>query len=167
MKNNKVTIIILAIVVVVAAFYYFSGSTSTNESTGTPVTATTTTDSATPAVNPATGSVKPATGGTTAPAYAGDSFRINQRKLINNVFVTPIHLTLDSRCPVDVKCIQAGTVDVNTLLQSGNLSQNFILSVGKTVTFAGKKITLTSVAPQKTSTKTLAESDYTFVITVK
>jgi hypothetical protein len=93
--------------------------------------------------------------------------KIGQKLLINGVWVTPLHVTYDGRCPVDVKCIQAGTVDLGILLQSENLSQNFILSLGKSIVFAGKTITFSSVSPKKVSTKTIGEAEYRFVITVK
>lgn len=127
-------------------------------------TATTATTSVPNVVVPVTKPVvkKPAV---TTPAITYS--KIGQQLLIGGVFVTPLHVTYDGRCPVDVKCIQAGTVDLGILLQSGNLSQNFILSLGKSVVFAGKTVTFTSVSPKKVSTKTIGEAEYRFVITVK
>lgn len=93
--------------------------------------------------------------------------KIGQRSLINGVSITPSKVTYDSRCPKDVTCVQAGTVELGVLLESGSLSQNVIIVLNKATVFAGKQIILTSVTPSKISTKTIKESDYRFVITVK
>ncbi len=93
--------------------------------------------------------------------------KIGQRISINRMYVTPTKVTYDSRCPKDVKCIQAGTVELGVLLESGTLSQNAIITLGKPFYFAERQVTLTSVVPSKVSTKTIKESEYRFTISVK
>lgn len=164
MKNKNIAVIAIAILIVlIGAYYYFGNESTENPSDDKVVSTSTDTSNLSPTdttgVN--TGVKNP------TPAVASAYLKVGERKLINGVFITPIHLTLDSRCPSDVKCIQAGTTDINTLVQKGNVSQNVILSLNKSVLFSGKQITLTSVTPKKLSTQTLVESDYNFLITVK
>ena len=164
MKNKNVIVSILVGILLLGGIYYLVGNKSAEELSDT---ATTTTDTDTsvstkPGVKPAPKPVSP-TIVTTTNYY----IRINERKLVNGMFVTPLHVTYDGRCPTDIKCVQAGTVDVSTLLQINNLSQNFVLSLNKPIVFGGKQITLVEVNPKKLSTKTLTEADYSFVITVK
>lgn len=165
MKNKNVIVSVLAAVVILGGIYYFAGNSSTTvDNSGLTATTTATTtptavkQNTKPTVKPVPGTIVPTTN-----YYIG----INERKLLNGMFVTPIHVTYDGRCATDVKCVQAGTVDVNTILQINNLSQSFILSLNKTIIFAGKQVTLTEVTPKKLSTKTLTDADYRFVITVK
>lgn len=93
--------------------------------------------------------------------------RLGQKTLINGIYVTPVKVSYDSRCPQDMQCIQAGSVDLGVLLESGSLSQNLIITSGKTYTFAKKQITLTSVLPARISTKKITEAEYRFLFTVK
>ena len=44
---------------------------------------------------------------------------LNQRILTNGVHLTPLEVVSDSRCPIDVQCIQAGTVTVRTRIEEG------------------------------------------------
>lgn len=166
MKNKNVTIWIIAGLIILAGIYYFAGTKMTDTPLENSTISTSTDTTSLSPTNTNTGAVKPVVN-TPVSTVASGYLKIGQRKLISGVFVTPIHLTLDSRCPTDVKCIQAGTADINTLVQKGNVSQNVILSLNKTVAFSGKQITLTSVTPRKLSTQTIAESDYEFLITVK
>ena len=101
------------------------------------------------------------------PAVVTVYAKIGQRIFQNGISITPSKVTYDSRCPRDVQCIQAGTVELGVLLQSGSDSQNVIITLGKPFIFAGKIITLSVVTPAKVSKKTIAVSDYKFLFTVK
>lgn len=68
----------------------------------------------------------------------------------------------DSRCPVDVQCIWAGTVRVNVHASYGVISKNIILSLGVPYEINGHSVTLTAVLPEQRSTATINPSDYTF-----
>lgn len=163
-NNNSVVLVLVAIVFLVGG--YFLG---VNKNSGNTLSVSTTTGD--------TSSVLVATTSDTAtnkvvvkkvvPVTTNNYLKVDQRTVLNGVYITPIKVAYDSRCPKDVQCIQAGTVDVGVLLESGNLSQNIIITIGKSIIFAGKTVTLTNVAPNKVSTKTILESDYRFTFTVK
>lgn len=170
MKNKNIVLLILVVMVFLLGVAYFLGtqqnkiivdtsnvSTTTDPVTGDSVTGTTTTTTTTNKIVPKKIVTVPTSN------YIG----IGQRTLINSVYVTPIKVAYDSRCPKDVQCIQAGSLDLGVLLESGSLSQNVIITSGKPFTFAGKVVTLTSILPTKVSTKTIGESEYRFLITVK
>lgn len=106
----------------------------------------------------------PATSTTTAQAST-DALAIGEQATINGTLISVLGLTEDSRCPVDVQCIQAGTVRVRAALNAYNRDFTFTLGVPQSVD--GASITLSSVLPaQKHSTLTVAASDYRFVFTV-
>lgn len=91
---------------------------------------------------------------------------IGKKITINSVSVTPVQVVEDSRCPTDVQCIQAGTVRLQTKLESEGVTQDVTLTLNQSVTFAGKKVILDSVTPAKVSTVTINPSQYTFHFSV-
>ena len=95
------------------------------------------------------------------------SAKIGEKATASGVTVTPLEITGDSRCPVDVTCIQAGTVVARVKMESGNTSQASVLGLGKSVAFGSKIVAFTSVTPVKNSKITLKPSDYrlTFEVT--
>jgi hypothetical protein len=81
--------------------------------------------------------------------------------------IEPLEVIEDSRCPIDVECIQAGTVRVRTLLTSGLGTANQIFELGQTITTEAEMVTLIAVSPQPNSTEPAIESDdyrFTFEI---
>lgn len=78
------------------------------------------------------------------------------------VTIIPLEVIEDSRCPIDVVCIQAGTVRVNVLLASGLGESTMVLELGQLVTTEAETITLIDVAPAPISTHTIAPSEYSF-----
>lgn len=122
---------------------------------------------ATPVVKKVTVAKKVVPKNTTTTPSSGTFIKIGQKMLLNGVFVTPLKTAYDSRCPKDVRCIQAGTFDLGVLLESGTLSQNLIITLGKPFVFGNKKVTLVAISPLRTSGKTIGEADYRFNITVK
>ncbi len=79
-----------------------------------------------------------------------------------NVRITPLEVIEDSRCPVDVMCIQAGTVRVRARLVSGlgEAMQEFKLN--QPVTTEVERITLTGVFPQPTAGTEIRDGEYVF-----
>lgn len=122
-----------------------SVATSTTE---TPAT----THPATPPVTPSSGSV---------------TLHLNETGHFSEVTFTPLEIVEDSRCPVDVQCIQAGTVRVSvgfadangTMLQPLTLNKPFITDL--------YIITLTSVTPTKNSKTAIGASDYRLTFDVE
>lgn len=90
------------------------------------------------------------------------SAKINQSIRNNEVYITPIQVISDSRCPEDVVCVWAGEVELLTRLAINNEVSELNLKLGKEVLFSGKKITLTKVSPNTNSKKEINPDEYSF-----
>jgi|GEM_PF-2193991 len=79
----------------------------------------------------------------------------------------PLSVISDSRCPSDVTCIQAGTVEIEADLATtaGSVRQNF--SLNETVTTEIAEITLVRVDPVPNSETQITNSDYGFHFKVR
>lgn len=75
-------------------------------------------------------------------------------------------LTEDSRCPSDVRCIQAGRAMVMYEIDSPSGPSIMQAEVGKTVTTETLSITLIDVRPYPISTRKTTDEEYRFDITV-
>lgn len=93
---------------------------------------------------------------------------VNQSAKIGDLIITLNSVQNDSRCPLDVQCIQAGSVNTNvTFTISGKtISQN--MSSDEVPQEYGKyKISIAGVEPPAYSTKKIDQKDYlvSFVVT--
>lgn len=82
------------------------------------------------------------------------------------VEIAPIGILEDSRCPVDVQCIQAGTVRLRTNVRTSAGVSTVDFTLGKAVSVAGETITLTGVLPEKNSKQPTAYADYRFTFKI-
>ncbi len=173
MKRSHIALLVSGTALLTFAGYYFGAHKSINDDKVFGNNAATTTLTTTESTELGSSSVKELTnvaqGTVTKPAIKQTSnyAYIGKRTMVGAVAVTPIKVSYDSRCPKDVRCIQAGTIDVAVLLEEGKHSQSVILTLGKQFIFAEKTVTLTNVYPERVSTKTLKDSDYKFLFTVK
>lgn len=103
---------------------------------------------------------------TTQSINAGNSARLGETIVVNGVSITPLSIVEESRCPTDVQCIQAGTIRVDTKLQSQGGAQTITLKLGTPITFAGKKVTLFDASPVPNTKVARKNSDYKFTYTV-
>ncbi len=94
------------------------------------------------------------------------AMRLGEKVTVSGIAITPTEIVSDNRCPADVMCIQAGTLVVQLKLESQN-TQFSKLELGKSLSFAAKTITFTSVVPVKNSKKPLLLSDYVFTFEIK
>ncbi len=155
MKNKDITMLILVAIVLMVAVYYYS----VNNNTQTEKSNISTTTTAGILANKTTTK-------STSQTYTSNYTKIGQRTLINGIYITPVKVSYDGRCPIDVKCIQAGTVDLAVIFENGT-TQNTIITLNRPTTFSGKIISLTNITPNKVSTKVINDSDYRFLISVK
>lgn len=88
--------------------------------------------------------------------------RIGQQIIISGVNITPLEVVSDSRCPVDVVCIQAGTVAVRVSIQEGGTSQTSTIGLNQLLPFGTKTIKLISVMPERNSKITTGMDEYRF-----
>lgn len=93
--------------------------------------------------------------------------KINETILINELYITPLSVVSDSRCPADVTCVWAGTVTILARLNIGINTEEKELSLGEEVSFQGKKVSLSKVNPATDSKKQIDESQYVFEFLVK
>jgi hypothetical protein len=91
---------------------------------------------------------------------------INQTLTGGEVTIVPLEILEDSRCPVDVQCIQAGTVRIKARVVSGLGESEMTFTLNKEITTEAESVTLTDVQPVKKSTVHPSPSEYTFTFTV-
>lgn len=80
--------------------------------------------------------------------------------------VMPQELLEDSRCPLDVQCIQAGTVRVSVILDAEGEQKTIVMTQGMGVVFAGRTVELVSTLPAPNSKVTIRKEDYKFTFSV-
>ncbi len=98
------------------------------------------------------------------------SAKINQTILVNGIYITPLKVLEDSRCAVDVQCIWAGRVTVNTKLENRATHEvkEIVFTAGPLNTaFSNKNITLVTVQPEKNSKTSITPAQYVFTYSVK
>ncbi len=112
----------------------------------------------------------PTTSTTTPVHYSGTEqvrVRLGQSATILGVKILPTKIIEDSRCPVDVVCIQAGTVKVEATLESSLGKATYIFTLAKPAKSSTEEITLMSVLPVKKSGGEINSKDYVFNFQVK
>ena len=108
---------------------------------------------------------QPATPETT-PGVKVTQVGLGQTITDNDIRIHPLKLESDSRCPLDVNCIQAGTVRITVELKREGESKSISLSLGESVRFGDKRVEFSSVDPQKYSKVTITPETYRFVFLV-
>lgn len=93
---------------------------------------------------------------------------INQKIFLGGgIYLTPIQVLADSRCPVDVTCIQAGDVTLRVRLEKDATSKEVEMKgEGSGVDFGPAVISLSDVSPEMNSKKPILEKDYKFTFKV-
>lgn len=92
--------------------------------------------------------------------------RINEGATAFGVQVVPLEVLEDSRCPVDVQCIWAGTVRVRTLLTSGLGEAGQVFELNKPITTEAEEVTLVEVLPEPRSGQKISSGDYRFIFKI-
>ncbi len=96
----------------------------------------------------------------------GTTAALNQKIFTGGVFITPLDVVSDSRCPVDVTCVWAGEVTLKTKLEKGSISKEVVLKMNESTTFEGALVTLVSVTPENNSKQPFAKAEYRFTFRV-
>lgn len=78
------------------------------------------------------------------------------------VSITPLKVLEDSRCPIDVTCIQAGTVRIQARLVSGLGEARQEFKLGQPITTEAEEVTLIDVSPKPKAGMTIADGEYLF-----
>lgn len=90
------------------------------------------------------------------------SLKLNQSGTTLDVTLTPKEVLEDSRCPINVVCIQAGTVRLRATLTSGLGTGDQIFKLGETTTTEAENITLVRVEPSTTAGQEMNKNSYVF-----
>lgn len=104
---------------------------------------------------------------TTVPTTVSFRAKLGQKVGDAGVSITPLTVLEDSRCPVDVQCIQAGTVRLDTEITIQGVTTKEVLTLNNRLMRGTTTILLSLVEPEKNSKTTFPKSNYTFVFEVK
>lgn len=92
---------------------------------------------------------------------------INEVIDLKNMEIVPLEVVADSRCPVDVQCIQAGALSLKVELADGVWNNIVTIKSGEEIQFSGKVISFVDVKPEKNSKIDIEPSDYEFYFLVQ
>lgn len=97
------------------------------------------------------------------------TLKIGESADLLGVYIKPLQVLEDSRCPIDVQCIQAGTVRLKVTLVGGlGLGEySATLTLGTTLTTEAEKVTLIEVLPAPKSTVHISNDQYQFVFKIE
>ncbi|MES3031282.1 MAG: hypothetical protein V4697_02610 [Patescibacteria group bacterium] len=94
---------------------------------------------------------------------------INQKAQVGTFFVTPLSVLEDSRCPIDVQCIQAGTVRLRAQVVTsagGTRTTDFTLGTAVSFDTGAVMVTLTDVSPAPVAGQEIGSGTYKFTFRV-
>ena len=91
------------------------------------------------------------------PVALGETVRVG------SLLATPSRVVEDSRCPVDVQCIQAGRLVVSTRLDGDGWRETVPLTLGEPYAVQGTTVTLVSGRPEKWSERRRPRNEYRFI----
>jgi len=153
-------IIVLVLIGVLLVVHSKSGQTPAPQQTAT--STATSTISTTPSAS--TGSGTPS-----YYPYGTVTLSLNQvAGFQDGISIRPVAVLEDSRCPIGVQCIQAGTVRISLRTSATDASLTTAVTLNKPATVGGDTITLTSVTPVPTKdTVRPSDSAYRFTFSVE
>jgi hypothetical protein len=100
------------------------------------------------------------------PKYGEVILSLEQTARFEDVRITPVGQVLDSRCPIEARCIVAGTVIVPLSIQTKSSSTTVNIEIQKPLVIAGVQILFGSVLPDRHTTIIPKQSDYRFTFSV-
>ncbi|MDP2705335.1 MAG: hypothetical protein U1D31_00170 [Patescibacteria group bacterium] len=91
---------------------------------------------------------------------------LNQKVDGWKISITPISIIEDSRCPVDVTCIQAGTTRVLAKITVETGEKEYVLPLDVPVSVDSRMVTLIRVTPAPRSQYQILATEYRFTFQV-
>ncbi len=85
----------------------------------------------------------------------------------SEISVTPTEIIEESRCPIGVQCIQAGTVRVKLAILLKNTSTTEVIKLGTPLQVGAHIVTLTDVTPLKKAGEVITPAEYRFTFEIK
>ena len=102
-----------------------------------------------------------------APGDGRATLRLGEEARIGAVRVRAVRLVEDSRCPVNVLCVHAGTVRVAVTLSDNGDAREIVLRADEPQRVGGERwIELSAVCPVPRAPHPIASGDYRFMISV-
>jgi hypothetical protein len=99
---------------------------------------------------------------TAPPMPAGPSASLGETAYTNGLYVRPIAVVEDSRCPTNVVCIWAGRLVVRSEVRGGSWRRTFDLELGKSQQVADGALTLVAAVPPKVAGSEADPRSYRF-----
>jgi len=84
-----------------------------------------------------------------------------------NLTISPKEIVSDSRCPLDVQCVWAGTVEVRTQVSFKSFQSEKTFMLGDPQNVGDFVVTLTDITPNATAGKIIPVSSYQFTYQIK
>lgn len=100
--------------------------------------------------------------------YGTITLALNQpAEFKDTVAIRPLAVIEDSRCPIGVQCIWAGTVKLSLKVNVNGVAKTETIQLGQSITAGSDTITLDSVSPSHPKSGTISPSSYrfTFIVT--
>lgn len=92
---------------------------------------------------------------------------LNEPFEVNGSTITVREVVGDSRCPVDVTCIWAGTVTIGLAIGSNDVVEPIELSLTESFNTASHTVAFTGVSPEPRSDRQISPEDYQFTFTAR
>jgi hypothetical protein len=104
------------------------------------------------------------TAGTEAPLPDGTNVPLGRAAYVDGPIIRPVKVIEDSRCPMNARCIWAGTVKIETIWVRSSGDRTVELELGKPVPLADGTLELTDVLPPRMAGegRELKPADYRF-----
>ena len=103
----------------------------------------------------------------TPPAPEKTPVALGQSVNVGDLTVTPLKVVEDSRCPINVRCVWAGRLIVETHMEGttpdGTWRDSANITLGETYGTHGRVIALVSGLPEKNAERETAPGEYRFV----
>ena len=88
--------------------------------------------------------------------------RLGQTVYVDGPRVTPLKVLSDSRCPMEARCVWAGTVELAVRIKLGSRTQLATLKLGEPFPVADGTLELTDVMPPRSTQRAIKPRDYRF-----
>ena len=155
MNKRNLALVFLGVLLISAYLLLLSVSNSKQEEILPPENATTT-----PVVMPIVEPVE------TSLPYGKVTLVVGETAKFENLSVTLLRITDDSRCATGLTCIWAGTVHVEIQTVTGMGISTKKLELGKFLTTEAEKITLLSIAPYPMKERAIRQDEYRVIFEV-
>ena len=94
----------------------------------------------------------------------GNPVRFGTSTEVAGLIVTPMRVVEDSRCPINARCVWAGRITVETMVDGPGWRDTLPLTLGEPQVVGGYRLALVSAEPGRLTTEDAPEAEhYRFV----